>query len=220
MSTSPSTKPVKYCNEYIDGELIAMPGGTGSFITAIVASAIIALGNLLVDSRCAVYASQMRVRIDPSKYVYPDVSVVCGEPRFEDENEVTLLNPTVVVEVTSPSSMTRDHVSKVEFYGAVPSVEGYLILDQERVFAEWYTRTDSGWHLQQFSDLQDVISLEPLGMQPAPGPSLPQDCNRRVISFQSALRWRLPSRYNTYVPSLARSAADERHPRTHRPRTR
>ena len=66
--------------------------------------------------------------------------------------------------------MTRDHVSKVEFYGAVPSVEGYLILDQERVFSEWYTRTDRGWHLQQFSDLQDVISLEPLGIAACPWP--------------------------------------------------
>jgi len=150
-------------NEYIDGELYPMPGGSGPH-NRIVASAIIALGNILSASDCAVYASQMRVRIDPSKYVYPDLSVVCGQPRFEDENEVTLLNPTVVVEVTSPSSMTRDHVSKVELYGAVPSIEGYLILDQERVFAEWYTRAEGGWHLRQFSDLADVIRMEPLGI--------------------------------------------------------
>ena len=120
--------------------------------------------DLLADEECEVYPGLMRVRIDPSKYVYPDVSVVCGDPRFEDENEVTLLNPTVVVEVTSPSSMARDHISKVELYGAVPSIEGYLILDQERVFAEWYTRTESGWHLRQLSDLNDLIPLAPLGI--------------------------------------------------------
>ena len=148
-------------NEYIDGEIYAMPGGSGSH-NALVGAIIGNLFRLLEGLDCIIYASQMRVRIDPSKYVYPDLSVVCGEPRFEDENEVTLLNPTVVVEVTSPSSMTRDHVSKVELYGAVPSIEGYLILDQERVFAEWYTRTASGWHLQQFSDLAEVIPLAPL----------------------------------------------------------
>lgn len=148
-------------NEYIDGEIYPMSGGTRRH-SLLIARMIAMLIELLAHEECEVYPGLMRVRIDPSKYVYPDISVVCGEPRFEDENEVTLLNPTVVVEVTSPSSMTRDHISKVELYGAVPSVEGYLILDQERVFAEWYTRTESGWHLQQFSDLQDVIALEPL----------------------------------------------------------
>ena len=149
-------------NEYIDGELYPMTGGTRKH-GLLISYTISVLINLLADNECEVYPSVMRVRIDETKYVYPDVSVVCGEPRFSDENEVTLLNPTVVVEVTSPSSMVNDHISKVEFYGAVPGIEGYLILDQERVFAEWYTRTDSGWHLRQFSDLNDVIAMEPLG---------------------------------------------------------
>ena len=148
-------------NEYIDGELYPMTGGTNNH-SAIIAYTIAALVNLLVDADCTVRSSDMRVRVDDTKYVYPDVSVICGIPEFEDENEVTLLNPTVVVEVTSPSSMVNDHISKVEFYGAVPSIQGYLILDQERVFAEWYTRTDSGWHLRQFSELNDVIAMEPL----------------------------------------------------------
>ncbi|MYD11929.1 MAG: Uma2 family endonuclease [Chloroflexi bacterium] len=151
------------CNEFIDGEIYPMPGGSGPH-NEIAAYAITALSTALANLDCRVYASQMRVRIDPSKYVYPDVSVVLGQPRFEDENEVTLLNPTVVVEVTSPSSMTRDHISKVELYGAVPSIEGYLILDQTRVFAEWYTRAEGGWHLRQFSDAADVIRMEPLGI--------------------------------------------------------
>ena len=63
----------------------------------------------------------------------------------------------------SPSSIERDRATKVELYGAVPSIEGYLILDQDRVFAEWRRRGESGWHLRQFSDLADEIALEPLG---------------------------------------------------------
>ena len=152
----------EFRNEFVDGEIYPMTRGTNSH-SGIIAYTIAALVNLLVDSDCTVRSSDMRVRIDDAKYVYPDVSVFCGEPEFEGENEVTLLNPTVVVEVTSPSSMVNDHISKVEFYRAVPSIQGYLILDQERVFAEWYTRTETGWHLQQFSDVADVISLEPLG---------------------------------------------------------
>ena len=150
-------------NEYIDGELYPMTGGTNSH-SGIIAYTIAALINLLADSECAVRSSDMRLRVYDTKYVYPDISVVCGELEFEDENEVNLLNPTVVVEVTSPSSYVRDHSTKLDLYGAVPSIEGYLILDQERVFAEWYTRADDGWHLQQFSELQDEIPLAPLGV--------------------------------------------------------
>ena len=149
-------------NEFIDGEIYPMPGGTGNH-NAIVAATIGTLFRLCETLDCTVYASQMRVSIDPFKYVYPDVSVVCGQPEFEGENEVTLLNPTVVVEVTSPSSIATDHVEKVAYYGSVPSIQGYLILDQERVFAEWYARTESGWHLQQFNDVDAEISLDPLG---------------------------------------------------------
>ena len=149
-------------NEFIDGELYPMPGGTGNH-SAIIAYTIASLINQLDDSACVVRNSDMRIKIDDQKYVYPDVSVVCGKPVFQDANEVTLLNPTVVVEVTSPSSMVNDHIGKVEFYGAVPSIQGYLILDQERPFAEWYTRTETGWHLQQFSELAAVIPLDLLG---------------------------------------------------------
>ena len=148
-------------NEYIDGAIIPMTGGTNNH-SAIIAYTIAALVNLLVDSNCSVRSSDMRVQIDGERYVYPDISVVCGEPRFADDNEVILLNPTVVVEVTSPESLTRDHVDKVAHYGAVPSIQGYLILDQRRVFAEWYTRAEDGWHLRQYDDLSDEIPLETL----------------------------------------------------------
>ncbi|MDE2749132.1 MAG: Uma2 family endonuclease [Chloroflexota bacterium] len=149
-------------HEFIDGELIPMPGGSGPH-NLIAASATTALGVALVDRDCYVFGSQMRVQIDETKYLYPDVSVVCGEPAYGDDNKVILLNPTVVVEVTSPSSLTTDHVDKVAYYGAVPSIQGYLILDQDRAFAAWYTRAESGWRLRQFSDLAAEIELEPLG---------------------------------------------------------
>ncbi len=148
-------------NEYIDGVIIPMPGGTrthNKIVAYITAELVFSLG----DKNCEVLGSQMRVRIDDTKYVYPDASVVCGKAEFEGENEVTLRNPTLVVEVISPSSLTHDRVSKVEFYGAVPSIQCYLILDQTRAFAECYTRTEDGWRLRRYASLDDVIPLEPL----------------------------------------------------------
>ena len=96
-------------HEFTDGELIPIPGGSGPH-NSIVARTIGALLAAVGDRNCTVYASQMRVQVDAANYLYPDVSVVCGEPACADDNEVILLNPTVVVEVTSPSSIERDRI--------------------------------------------------------------------------------------------------------------
>ena len=156
-------------NEYIDGAIIPMTGGTGNH-SAIIASIIARLIYQLEDSDCLVRSSDMRVRIDETTYVYPDASVVCGESLFEDKNETILLNPTVVVEVTSPSSIAYDHIDKAAYYDAVPSIQGYLVLDQSRIFAEWYSRAEAGWRRQEFTSPDDVISLEPLGCSLALAP--------------------------------------------------
>lgn len=148
-------------HEYIDGEIFPMTGGTLNH-DDIVINLISALLPQLADSNCRLHTSHMRVGVSPTRYLYPDLSAVCGEAETDD-GTTTLLNPTFVVEVTSPPSIERDRVRKVELYGDIPSVQGYLILDQERVFAHWFTRSESGWHLRQFSDLSDEITLEPLG---------------------------------------------------------
>ena len=148
-------------HEFIDGDIFPMTGGTLNH-DEIVMNMTGALLSQLAYSDCRLYSSNMRIRISPTRYVYPYLSAVCGEAETDD-GTTTLLNPVFVVEVTSPSSIERDRVSKVEFYGAIPSVRGYLILDQERVFAQWYSRTESGWDLRQFTDLADEIALEPLG---------------------------------------------------------
>ncbi|MCY3916565.1 MAG: Uma2 family endonuclease [Chloroflexi bacterium] len=148
-------------HEYIDGEIFPMPGGTLNHDTVIM-NLTGALFPQLIGSDCRLHTSHMRVGVSPTRYVYPDLTAVCGEAET-DHGTTTLLNPVVVVEVTSPSSIERDRVRKVELYGDIPSVQGYLILDQERVFAQWHTRSESGWQFRQFSDLADEIELEPLG---------------------------------------------------------
>ena len=148
-------------HEYIDGEIFPMTGGTLRH-DQITINLTLSLGAQLIDSNCRLHTSHMRVGVSPTRYLYPDLSAVCGEAETDD-GTTTLLNPIFVVEVTSPSSIERDRVNKVELYGAVSSIQGYLILDQERVYAQWHTRSESGWHLRQFSDLSDEFELEPLG---------------------------------------------------------
>ncbi len=151
-------------HEYIDGEIIEMSGGTlkHSRIKTNIGGLLYALLDFSVYILCN---SDMRLRVSPTHYVYPDFSVVRGEPRLEDERELTLLNPVLVVEVTSPTSARRDRVDKLGYYFAVPSIAAYIIIDQDRVHAELYTRAADGWRSREFSSRDDVMPLAALNCE-------------------------------------------------------
>ncbi len=148
-------------HEYIDGEIIEMTGGTGDH-SIIKVNILLSLGSRVNRPDYKIYNSDMRVQAAASRYVYPDLSVVRGEAAYEDESELSLLNPVFVVEVTSSSSDRRDRVDKRDYYFAVPSIEAYLIIDQDRVHAELCTRAEERWLLQEYTSLDDVIALPAL----------------------------------------------------------
>ena len=166
-------------HEYIDGEVFAMSGGTSKH-SRVAANTIIALGRQLGNSICSVHTSDMRVKVAEDRYVYPDLSVVCGKEQFDDESETSLLNPILVVEVTSPSSIERDRFAKRDFYRLVASIQAYLVIDQHRVCAELYSRAVVGWLLQVFTNPDDVIPLQMLNCE------LPLADIYRGISFGEA----------------------------------
>ena len=145
-------------HEYIDGELIEMTGGTLKH-TRVKTNVGGMLYSILDFTTFVLCNSDMRVRVSPTRYVYPDFSVVRGEPKMEDERELTLLNPVFVVEVTSPGSQIRDRVDKVDYYQAVSSIEAYLIVEQDRCRVDLYTRADEGWNMRLFTKPDDVIPL-------------------------------------------------------------
>ncbi len=166
-------------HEYIDGEVFAMSGGTGKH-SSIMINITVAIGQQLGDSVCSLHSSEMKVKINDWRYVYPDLSAVCGKSSYEDESEISLLNPILVVEVTSPSSIESDRIAKRDLYREVPSIQGYLIIDQHRVCAEHYTRADLGWLLKVYTDPADVIPLAMLNCE------LPLADIYRGISFEEA----------------------------------
>lgn len=155
-------------HEYIDGEIIEMSGGTGEH-SIIIGNIQGLLWSLLRFPQYTVHTSEMRVKFSPTRYVYPDLSVVRGESIYDDVSKLNLLNPVFVVEVTSPSSAIRDRLDKLDYYFTVSSIEAYLIVDQDRPRADLYTRAGEGWHLQIFSNTEDVIPLPMLDCELALG---------------------------------------------------
>ena len=146
--------------EYIDGEIIPVSGGTMHH-GIIMANAMGILWQLLKGSDCRVISSDMRNRVSPTRYLYPDFCVVCGSATT-DERAVTLWNPTLVGEVTSPSSIDRDRGEKRRFYQSIASLQIYLVIDQFQAQVEVDTRQDDSWQTEEYAGLDAVIPLPAL----------------------------------------------------------
>ena len=152
-------------HEYLNGQIVAMSGASfaHNFLTMNTANQ---LYNQLIGGECQVATSDMRVKVTQiDSYFYPDVVVVCGEPRAEDDTFDTLLNPTVVVEVLSPSTETYDRGEKFEHYQQIASLKEYVLISQDKIRVEHYRRQETGWMQTKFRGLEDVLSLLSIGCE-------------------------------------------------------
>ena len=148
-----------YKNEYINGQIVPMSGASfaHNFITANIACQ---LHNQLMERECQICISRMRVKTSKTgSYFYPDVVVVCGEPVPEDNIFDTLLNPTVIVEVLSPSTEIYDRGEKFEHYQQIASLKDYVLISQDKVHIEHYCRQGTGWLRTEFQGLEAVLPL-------------------------------------------------------------
>jgi Uma2 family endonuclease len=157
-------RAAEYKNEYVDGEIFAMTGASRKH-NLIVTNAVRVLGSQLIDRPCEVYPGEMRVKAPASRaYVYPDVVVVCEEPRLEDDHFDTLLNPTLVVEVLSKSTESYNRLAKSAYYRTIESLIEYLLVSQEEYRVEQYVKQGDGrWLLSDVRSLESVVELKSIG---------------------------------------------------------
>ena len=151
-------------SEYFAGEMFAMSGASEPH-NVISVNATRELSLQLRGRPCRVYANDMRVKVDVTGlYTYPDVGAVCGERRFDDTHQDTLVNPTLIVEVLSPSTELYDRGRKFDHYSRIESLTDYLLIAQDRPRVEHYARKgDQQWLLSVFEDLQATVPLVSLG---------------------------------------------------------
>jgi len=146
-------------SEYYQGVMYAMAGASQQHVL-IVTNLIIQLGNELADRPCQVYSADLRLRVSPTGlYTYPDVVVVCGEARFADDQQDTLLNPTIVIEVLSESTQDYDRGRKFEHYRTLPSLRDYLTIAQDRPHIEHWSRLERGGSLMEYTELNQTVEL-------------------------------------------------------------
>lgn len=146
-------------SEYINGEIINMPGA--SFAHNLITNNISGeLRARLKGSQYTVFANDMRISVPTARsYFYPDVGVVCEEPRFEDDVFDTLLNPIVIVEVLSPSTEAYDRGEKFAYYRQITPLQEYVLVSQDQIRIEHYYRQERQWIFTDFEKHDEILLL-------------------------------------------------------------
>jgi Uma2 family endonuclease len=151
-------------SEYYDGQMFAMSGGSLPH-AVIIASLVRELGVALRQKPCTVMSSDTRVRITPTKfYTYPDIVVVCGPPEVADDQNDTLLKPTILVEVLSPSTEAHDRGFKFLHYRQLESLQEYALVSQSDPLIEIFRRQPSGeWLLSEAAGIDASCRFDSAG---------------------------------------------------------
>lgn len=143
------SSPIKH--EYYRGRIYAMTGAKEPH-NLIAGNTLAALHAQLRQRPGRVYPSDMRVKVSATGLLtYPDITVVCGQPQFNDEVRDTIVNPVVIVEVLSASTERYDRGMKFQHYRTIDTLKEYILISQNSRRIEQYTRQDQGlWLLQEY----------------------------------------------------------------------
>ena len=146
-------------SEFVDGEMFAMSGGTKAH--SILAGMWITQLNIKLQGRgCSVFTSDMKVRTRRTgSYLYPDVSVVCGEAQTHKDMDDVVTNPIVVIEVLSPSTEGYDRGKKFSLYREVESLQDYILAHTGAIHVEHFTRQSGNWLYREYTGEESTMQI-------------------------------------------------------------
>lgn len=149
-----------YKSEYYKGDIFAMAGASVNH-NRIVGNLHTALNLALSDSKCEAFMSDLRIYVEAvDLFTYPDITVVCDQPKFYKNRDDTITNPLVIFEVLSESTKNYDRGDKFEFYRTLPSLQEYVLVDQSKVHVEhFYLTAERHWLLTDYNSTEDVLKL-------------------------------------------------------------
>jgi len=143
---------------YMGHAIVDMAGGSPAHAALSARLASLLDQGLPEDGPCVVYSSDVKLKLAEDHYLHPDVTVSCTEP-----GGMMLTNPTVIIEVLSPSTEKRDRGAKLKTYKALPSVQEYLLVGSEEKEIVVYRR-ESQWRPYHYNE-GDVVELASIGVR-------------------------------------------------------
>lgn len=152
-------------NEYYDGEIYAMAGGTPAH-GAICANCIAGLKVAFKGSGCQTFDSSLRVQVESlNNVLYPDASLVCGPLDCNPVSPTLVRNPTLILEVLSKGTANYDKGSKFHMYQMIPALKTYVLVEQghPRVYVH-FRKEDGAWDVDHYFGIGGVVELKPLGV--------------------------------------------------------
>ncbi len=150
-----SKQDTKY--EYENGKIIAMTGGTVLHSQIPLNFAALLLSHLR-GKGCKITISDAKVSLRSGKYYYPDVVVSCDErDRFSRD---FLQYPTLIAEVLSPTTESRDRGIKQQNYMAIDTLQTYILITSESPRIEVYQRLDRAWEYQSIAIAESNFEQE------------------------------------------------------------
>jgi Uma2 family endonuclease len=149
--------------EYVNGDVIEMSGGSPEH-SRLAHRIGRLLGNAIEPKGCVVYQSDAKLKVPViTTYRYADVSALCGKPIYQDYFKQRLLvNPTLIVEVLSPSTESYDKDKKFREYKSIESLKEYLLVSQEEVLITLYTKYNEKFWFQSEYEAGETLKLESL----------------------------------------------------------
>ena len=157
----------EYKSQYFVGEIFAMAGAQPSH-DKITSNLIVALGLRFRGRPCDVFTSDMRVRAADDMYTYPNVTALCGEPKFATigQQPPSLLNPRVIFEVLSPSTEAFDRGIKFARYRRLETLTDYVLVSADRMRVEHHRLRDDGvWDYEDLADPDERLRLTGVGCE-------------------------------------------------------
>ncbi len=149
-------------HEFLDGSVYAMAGESPNHST-ICFNLNTIIGLQLRGKKCRGFSPNMKIATnEKGLYSYPDLAVICGQPTFYDGTKDVITNPTLIVEVLSPSTESYDRGEKyLRYTNQIETLQNYILISQNKFLVEVFTREDNGgWEKTEFSGVEAVCKID------------------------------------------------------------
>jgi Uma2 family endonuclease len=154
-------------HEYYQGEIFAMAGASIEHNQIVKNVLYSTEDHLRKGGDCQIFPSDLKIHVvSNSLFTYPDLSIVCGKVETLENHKDIVTNPTVLIEVLSPTTQDYDRGGKFKLYRDIPSLKEYILVSSIEISVEKYNKQEDGsWILHEYKNENDIFNIETIQME-------------------------------------------------------